>query len=570
VCKTMRLNAAPSAVRTAPLPGAGGSPSQPFRDVKGSMRFIDKVARARVKVPLSVGLDPITTRANAYSLTEAQESLDGWQPTPYVPLNVQNRGFDFQCQKEGQGGFLPHTESSGHAYLAGEKFHTWAGIVHDPMKSTLVPITKPEGLTRNHLILSLVTTIIGVGVVTLPSLMKLGGWVVVPTLAVLISLAFSEVGRVIADAIGMAEANNPPQHVMSFEDFGRAALGTKGALLVRSITTTGFAGTLVIYTILIGSNLCVVFGGRLPMIVIMAFATPVLILLALLRDMQKVVQFMKIGVVASLSSCVLICIKSMMDARTWEDWPPDVQEDMHSLWPEDFASLGTIVAVLFSAFSVISTVPTLRAEMQNTKEFLFAFRVTIAIVCVAYICVMISGYWGYGNFVQDNVVQSMMFAPKSPEEALAEKREVGTPSVSSALLARAMAVLMTTYLFPSFALFFACFFGAVQKIGFGAQCCAPGTVMNVLFRVFLVLVCVVVGLKVPHFREVMAIIASVCCSCNNVFFPLFFAHVLARRPGGTKPSICRHFVHFFIFLLAMFCLVFGLKDSITRLVSKMA
>jgi len=429
-------------------------------------------------------------------------------------------------------------------------------------------------LTQNQVIISLVTSILGVGVLTLPSLMKLGGWVMVPTLAILTSLAFGEVGKVISEAIGMVEepsGKGPPQVVASFEDFGRAALDDKGVLLVRSITTTGFAGTLVIFTILIGSNLSALFGGIVPMPTIMGCATLVLIGLAMIRDMRTVAKFMPIGIVASLSSCALICIKSLLDARVWEDWPADVQEDIHDVWPDEgWAGAGTIVAVLFSAYSVMSTVPNIRGEMKDKKNFLTAFQISIAIVCVMYLCVMVTGYWGYGNFVKENVVQSMMFAPKGPDEAFAEKRKVHTADLSSHILGRLMAFLVSIYLFLGFALFFACFFGAVQKFGCSCECCGPGTPMNVILRIIMVICFVAVGLTVPHFREVMAIMSSICCSCNNVFFPLLFAHILARRDGGKKPSLLRHFLHFLIFLLGVFCAVVGLRDSALRLISKMA
>merc|ERR1740117_1406902 len=52
-----------------------------------------------------------------------------------------------------------------------------------------------EGLTQSQVVVYLVTAIIGCGVVVLPSLMAIGGWVVVPVIAGVVTLSFMEIGH---------------------------------------------------------------------------------------------------------------------------------------------------------------------------------------------------------------------------------------------------------------------------------------------------------------------------------------------------------------------------------------
>merc|ERR1740130_1823287 len=101
----------------------------------------------------------------------------------------------------------------------------------------------------------------------------------------------------------------------------------------------------------------------------------------------------------------------------------------------------------------------------------------------------------------------------------------------------AMAVLVTTYLFLGFSLFFKCIAGMVRNALGQSQLYKEGTVANHMLRVLMVIAVVLMGLAVPHFRDVMAIMSSICCSCNNVFFPLLFAYKLDMfcESGSKSP-----------------------------------
>merc|ERR1712199_95139 len=100
----------------------------------------------------------------------------------------------------------------------------------------------------------------------------------------------------------------------------------------------------------------------------------------------------------------------------------------------------------------MGTVPCIRGNMQRPEKFLPVFRTSMGFVCLAYLAVMLAGYWGYGNFVQDNVVQSMMFSPAGPHEAF-EQSSSATPSASRQRphpVGALMAVLVTVYLLLGF------------------------------------------------------------------------------------------------------------------------
>merc|ERR1711865_880587 len=102
------------------------------------------------------------------------------------------------------------------------------------------------------------------------------------------------------------------------------------------------------------------------------------------------------------------------------------------------------------------TVPTIRGQMQNQSEFPSAFRTTIGIVLVLYVAVMLCAYYGYGNFVKDNVVQSMVQFPRSLDEAhdSIKNGDSDFTGERSPFVGNSMAVMVTINLILSFPVYF--------------------------------------------------------------------------------------------------------------------
>jgi len=442
-----------------------------------------------------------------------------------------------------------------------------------------------EGLTLQSTVFLMVTAIVGCGVVALPSLMKLGGWFLAPVIACVTSCAFMEVGRVLHDAITRCENPQGDQDVdpeegfdapvvRDFEDFGRLAAGETGGLTVRAVTTTGFFGTLVVYTILITQNVHCVLDGRLTRVQTLIMITPVLLALSMLKDLQAMAKIMPIGVFASLLSCFMICVKSGLDSRLWREAAAEdlsALDEFHSIVPAEFNCLGTIMAVLFAAYSVMGTVPSIRGKMQDPLEFPKAFNTALSIVLVVYMAVMLSAYYGYGNYVKSNVVSSMIH----PFQIQHGDEGMHRPWFDKIGLGKMMSVLVTSYLLIGFTLFFTVVMGMVQKLRPESSICVPLSALNRCMRVTIVLAVSGIGLCMPHFREVMAIMASVCVTCNNVFFPLFFSHKLEwdanlKSDDPRRTSVCRNIGHFFILCLGIFCFCLGLHDSILKLIEELA
>jgi len=463
------------------------------------------------------------------------------------------------------------------------------------MTSAITKQVQNEGLSQGQVIVYLITAMVGVGVVVLPSLMREGGWFLAPVVSFFTAIAYMEMvsvldgtlseaegkmktlmfqGSVLMSGVPLTTSKGPvqTQTISSFEDLAFTSLGPKGVMLIRTVVLPGFFGNVLVFSMLIDQNISGLYGWDRSVVVMVT--TPLLICFALMKD-AWLARAMSFGMVASLCACVLICVKGFTDASFWSTWPADEQAMLHRTQPKDLADVGTVLAVCFSAYSIVGTVPCVRGQMQKPEEFMGAFRSAISVVVTVYTAVMLSAYYGYGSSVQDNVIDSMMSPVHTPCEAgLHDGRRLdecfameGRPIFISPLglcnsyIGILMSVLMTTYLFLGFGLFFKVFSGLVAKIGGDRPCFISGNPFNWALRISIVLGAVVIGAAVPNFRAVLAIAASICCPCNNVFFPLMFDWYLSSR----ERPLCRSMVHCCIVLLAMLCFTLGLYRSISNL-----
>merc|ERR1712062_309200 len=125
----------------------------------------------------------------------------------------------------------------------------------------------------------------------------------------------------------------------------------------------------------------------------------------------------------------------------------------------------------------------------------------MAIVFCMYVAVMLLGYWGYGNYVQHNVVDSMMFPPATPHQArMSDRKELGSDRHQGRPFGIVMAVLVIIYLFLSFSLFFKCTAGMLQNLLSSVCSFESSDTSHYVIRVMLVIVVVLVAEAVPHFR----------------------------------------------------------------------
>lgn len=435
---------------------------------------------------------------------------------------------------------------------------------------------RPEdhGITSTEATMSIITAIIGAGIMALPQLPKSGGLVVCVALMVVSAFATVEAGSAFFRS---TMANNivasrglklSSTYIHTYDDFGHAAYGPAGETLIRVLLVIWFLGVCCGYVILMGQNVQNILEPlvHLDYRVWVLILTPALLFLAMLRDMSAVAKLMPLGVGSAIASCILIMSKGIMDRGVWEDWPEQDLKSLHSIWPSgDLMSLGSLTATIFGALSCMGNVPAIMDEMRNKHRLMRSFRTGLGIVTLLYIGIMVIGYNAYGNFIQPNIVDSMKYHPATWEEAQNEKPRDWTGHRSD-IIPTAMSCCVVVNLIISYPLLLAPVFLALQGTAYGKDNLKVGSKMNYMMRILIVIFTVAVPLVITEFSLVFNLFASICGPTNGVIFPICFGCTIRRKIKAKGSGPIRLVWQGALLLLSGFCIVFGLIGSMQDLI----
>lgn len=432
-----------------------------------------------------------------------------------------------------------------------------------------------HGITSTEATMSIITAIIGAGIMALPQLPVAGGLVFCVVLMVVSAFATMEAGSAffrstmannIVVGRGLKLSNT---YIHTYEDFGHAAYGPAGETLIRVILVVWFLGVCCGYVILMGQNVQNILQPLVPLdyevwVLILA---PVLLFLSMLRDVSAIAKLMPIGVAAAMGSCIIIMIKSIMDRQVWQDWPAQDLKELHNAWPSgSLMSLGSLTATVFGALSCMANVPSIMDEMKNKHRLMRSFRTALTTVTALYIGIMVMGYHAYGNFIQPNIVDSMKYHPATWEESQTQKPADWTGSQSD-ILPTAMSCCVVINLIISYPLLLAPVFIALQGTAYGKENLKVGGVLNYAMRTGIVLVTVAVPLVIKEFSLVFNLFASICGPTTGVLAPICFGWKIRRAIKAQGSGKFRLAWHSVLVLLACFCIVIGLIDSTHNLIA---
>jgi len=429
-----------------------------------------------------------------------------------------------------------------------------------------------EQITQVGAMLTLIAAIIGAGIMALPQLPVQSGLLPSSALCVATALYTLETGLVFTDAMvrhnELAEGDSSRAKILTFEDFGREGAGEAGAQLVRASVVARVAGLCSGYAILLGQQL----KGMSDLILLpdasyrtcVLMVGPILWLLSMMRDTVAIAKLMPLATAAGVASCVLIVVKGIVDAQVWKGW----DEPVHIIGPPphmSFMAPFSALATLNGAFGFIPNVPTITADMADVREFNGSLYGTMAIITVLYWGVVVAGHYGYGDFVEESIVDSMMYHPGNYEESrLPLEAWTGGKTV---MVPRIMCIAVAVNILLSYPLNMMCVFVSVESTSCGQSYCRAGTAGNYIMRSVLVGVTVSVALMTEKFGELYAVIMAVLGPLQGVFFVFFFAYRIRRKCGAPDYSSCRKTAHCVFTLLGIGITVFGLYDSLNALLS---
>merc|ERR1719226_267633 len=119
------------------------------------------------------------------------------------------------------------------------------------------------------------------------------------------------------------------------------------------------------------------------------------------------------------------------------------------------------------------------------------------------------GYVGYGNFIQPNIVDSMIYHPINFTEAMSRPPQEWSGKRTK-ILPMVMSGCVVVNLIISYPLLLTPVFIGFQTTSFGRDQLRPGSKRNYLMRTGTVGITIAIALLITEFSLVFSLFASVC------------------------------------------------------------
>jgi len=427
------------------------------------------------------------------------------------------------------------------------------------------------GISTLEATMSLTTAIIGAGIMALPTLPKKAGLVVCVVACLVGAFSTQECSGAFFKAYMFYNKaqTKKDKRLVCFEDFGTQAMGRFGGILIRVSVLGWVIGLNSAYVILIANQLVTITGSDWNFRYWVVGVSPVLWGLCMLRDISAIAKLMPVAVLAALGSVFLITLAALLAANRRAEWITPDDPRLHTYWPEHgFMPVGTVLATFAGAFAVMSSITPVVNEMKRPRKFPKALKMSLTIVCGGYMSVMVIGYWAWGNFMQDNIVETMSRMPANATQAFempfSEWTGHGTP-----YLAHMLSYAVLTNLLLSYPLNMMSVFASIQGLSCAKTTLQPGQPANYVMRTALVVTTVVIATVVNNFGVVYSIFSALCMPIMAMAIPIIFGDIIRTKVGAKRSGPVRWFFHALILLLALFTLVIGFADSFLALIKSM-
>eukprot|EP00434_Breviolum_minutum_P001520 symbB.v1.2.001339.t1/scaffold73.1/size366217/3 len=288
-------------------------------------------------------------------------------------------------------------------------------------------------------------------------------------------------------------------------------------------------------------------------------ASPVFVVLALLPNLSVLSKLVPLGMLAACITAFIIIWRSLEDAALWRSWEED-EEDIHHLWPTNIFASGAALATCLAAFTLVPVVPPIIRDMAQPERFIGALNAALVTCGSLYLAVMLCGYYGYGNFISNDLVESMSISPSSFDEAmLVEATEWTGPQ--RLRLRVLMSVLILVNIILSMPLLAMTVFYSIESAGSKWHYVQPGTWSNWIMRISIIAGVVAVAMAIPRFTVIFGFFSSLAAPCVSIVLPLLIAGML------EKMSCWRRAYHGSLVLLATLCMVSGMYTSVMDVVN---
>jgi len=353
------------------------------------------------------------------------------------------------------------------------------------------------GTTVAGAVWSIVCTTVGAGIASLPFALGSAGWFGL-IMIVIISIFSNSTSKLIAKCMHMV----PGKRLKTYEDIGEACFGIVGRRVVAVFQSLTLFGVCTIFLILIGGNM----ENMVPQLTYhdwaIIFVVPV-IPFTWLKTMKEISFIAFFGLMASLIVAMVVVIKGFQAAG----------ENLNQQY--DFVQWGGVsnaFNVICFSFGVHAVLPAIEHEMAQPEQYPKVSNLAFSLIGCIYFVVATAGYWGYGNGVAQNVLNSV---------------NLQHPGNAAAKVAYSFITAHVTLAYPL----------PLNPLGLNIESALGVDRMGgrkeimwrILVRSLLVFATIIVASAVPYFGDFLSLISALSVVANAFIFPPLFYYVLHRR-----------------------------------------
>jgi len=403
-------------------------------------------------------------------------------------------------------------------------------------------IAVKDASSFSQCVFNLCNILMGVGLLGLPFVSKSAGWV----LGVGILLFFSFVTWRTSILIGRELNGDPrPGHlfddspyksplapgstpaarlrppIRSFPDIARESFGNIGAILLSIVLYFELFSCMAIFLVSLGDHLHAVIPqySVTHHIVIVAFVAvlPVIIL----RTARLLSYLSAVGTFATIAVVFSVCIYALVDgdmtssmSQVSSDTGGVIQNAHTAFRPRGIPLALGLIAYCFSGHAIV---PSIYSSMRRPQDYEQMVHVTYIVVVAVCVLVAGSGYYMFGNYVDDQVTLTLESTMRSANEHIVTK---------------ALTWLMILTAFSKFVL--TCYPLALGIEEIISPCIASEEVMyflDAIIKIILIVLSLTLGAFCPYFSLLCSLVGLVCTMIVSVIFPaaahmkLFWHHI---------------------------------------------
>ncbi|KAJ3249123.1 hypothetical protein HDU78_007085 [Chytriomyces hyalinus] len=353
-----------------------------------------------------------------------------------------------------------------------------------------------HGNSVTEAIYHIICVIAGSGVLQLPYALNQSGWVGI-LLVVFAAFANNYSGSLLVKCLyANGDRETGAARLKGFSHIGLEAFGNTGRLLVEGFTSTMLLGVPVVYLILAGMNLEIIFGVFSLKGWITISAILVLIPFVTFKTLKEIAVLSALGVFATIVVIATVIFYAIRDI------PLNAGKVTHK-WIDTTQFASALGSISFS-YSGNYIYPEVEASMANPQQFSTVLSMSMVIISVMYLVTAILGYGAYGNLTTSPILNNL---------------PAGFISRFSMFIITAHVLFAIPINLTAFSLDMERQFDFLKRAGGDVQ---RESVYRFVFRIGIMTLVLVFALGIPFFKDFMTLLGALCNTALIFIFPVIF------------------------------------------------